>query len=54
MGILSSSDAGKIKVYGSYEDLISDGDIDAVYIPLPSALHDEVFYFGQYYFNAIT
>lgn len=51
MGILSSSDAEKIKVYGSYEDLISDADIDAVYVPLPSALHDEVYYFGQDYFT---
>jgi predicted dehydrogenase len=46
MGILSSLDAGKIKVYGSYEDLISVADIDAVYIPLSIALHDEVNYFG--------
>eukprot|EP01035_Chromulina_nebulosa_P024284 gene24284-31578_t len=39
MGILSSSEGGKVKVYDSYDDLISDADIDAVYIPLPSALH---------------
>ena len=43
MGILSSSEGGKIKVYDSYDDLIRDDDIDAVYIPLPSALHYEVF-----------
>ena len=42
MGILSSSEGGKIKVYDSYDDLISDADIDAVYIPLPSALHYQV------------
>ena len=42
MGILSSSEGGKVKVYDSYDDLISDADIDAVYIPLPSALHYQV------------
>ncbi len=29
------------KAYGSYEDLLSDSEIDAVYIPLPNHLHVE-------------
>jgi hypothetical protein len=30
-----------LKAYGSYEDLLADRTIDAVYIPLPTALHKE-------------
>jgi hypothetical protein len=31
-----------VKVYGSYAELINDADIDALYIPLPTALHLDV------------
>ena len=31
-----------VKVYGSYAELIADPDIDALYIPLPTALHLDV------------
>jgi predicted dehydrogenase len=30
-----------LKVYGSYDELLNDPEIDAVYIPLPTALHVE-------------
>ncbi|HEV3145184.1 MAG TPA: Gfo/Idh/MocA family oxidoreductase [Gemmataceae bacterium] len=33
--------AGISKAYGSYEALLNDPDIDAVYIPLPNHLHGE-------------
>jgi D-xylose 1-dehydrogenase (NADP+, D-xylono-1,5-lactone-forming) len=32
---------GVDKAYGSYEELLDDGEIDAVYIPLPNHLHYE-------------
>lgn len=32
---------GFAKAYGSYDELLADPDIDAVYIPLPTALHCE-------------
>ncbi|MDE0530613.1 MAG: Gfo/Idh/MocA family oxidoreductase [Albidovulum sp.] len=36
--------AGEIgieKVYGNYDEILADDDIDAVYIPLPNSLHSE-------------
>src|SRR4030095_8096829 len=32
---------GIAKVYGSYEELFADPDIDAIYIPLPNHMHVE-------------
>ena len=29
------------KLYGSYEELLDDSEVDAVYIPLPTGLHKE-------------
>lgn len=34
-------DFGVVKTYTSYDDLLDDPDIDAVYIPLPNSLHKE-------------
>lgn len=36
-----AEDLGIPRSYGSYEALLDDGDVDAVYNPLPNALHDE-------------
>ena len=33
------ADAGIAKAFGSYDELLADPDIDAVYIPLPNAMH---------------
>lgn len=35
----AASELGFTKTYGSYEDLLADPDIEAVYIPLPNHLH---------------
>ncbi|HKS04870.1 MAG TPA: Gfo/Idh/MocA family oxidoreductase [Gemmatimonadaceae bacterium] len=36
-----ATEGGFARHYGSYEALLDDGDIDAVYIPLPNNLHKE-------------
>src|SRR5258708_33747999 len=36
---LAAKELGIPKFYGSYEDLIADPEIEAVYIPLPNHLH---------------
>src|SRR6478672_3773298 len=35
----AADDLGIEKAYGSYEELLADPDIDAVYNPLPNSLH---------------
>ena len=37
----AARDFGFARAYGSYEELLSDPEIDAVYIPLPNTLHAE-------------
>jgi predicted dehydrogenase len=37
----TADDLGIDRAYGSYEALLADGDLDAVYNPLPNALHAE-------------
>ena len=38
-GKAAAKQLGIEQVYGSYEELLADGNIDAVYIPLPNHLH---------------
>jgi predicted dehydrogenase len=37
----STSDSSLIQLYGSYNEMLQDPSIDAVYMPLPTALHLE-------------
>ena len=34
-----AAEHGIARVHGSYEDLLADAEIEAVYIPLPNSLH---------------
>jgi D-xylose 1-dehydrogenase (NADP+, D-xylono-1,5-lactone-forming) len=36
-----ASEHGIARAYGSYDEVLADADVDAVYIPLPHALHPE-------------
>lgn len=33
--------AGDLRTYGSYEELLADANVDAIYCPLPTAMHAE-------------
>src|SRR5205085_7271103 len=37
----AASEAGTSTWYGSYEELLNDSAVEAVYIPLPNSLHAE-------------
>src|SRR5690554_2398323 len=36
-----ASQFGAAKAYGSYDELLSDPEVEAVYIPLPNSMHKE-------------
>jgi predicted dehydrogenase len=38
-GKVAAEQLGIAQVYGSFEELLADDNIDAVYIPLPNHLH---------------
>lgn len=38
-GLIRSDDDVIVKLYGSYDELLDDPTVDAVYVPLPTSLH---------------